>query len=71
MLPDVIISDHGDKKETGEKGREMISKSLWCAWNRQKKSQEETLIFSRVKRLISEKGWFYSTEQVFFTNGPE
>lgn len=61
----------GDKKETGEKGREMISESLWCAWGRQKKSQEETLIFSGAKRLISEKGWFCSAEQVFFTNGPQ
>lgn len=58
-------------KKTGEKGREMISKNSWYAWGRQKKSQEETLIFSGAKRLISEKRWFCSTEQVFFTNGPE
>jgi len=34
-----------DKKETDEKGREMLSESSWCVWGRQKKSQEGTLIF--------------------------
>lgn len=59
-----------DTEEIGEKGRE-IRMGSWCAWGRQKKSQKETLIFSGAKRLISEKSWFCSTEQVFFTNGPE
>lgn len=58
-----------DTEETGEKGRETRTGSC-CAWGRQK-SQKEILIFSGAKRLISEKSWFCSIEQVFFTNGPQ
>lgn len=58
-----------DTEETGEKGREIRMGSC-CAWGRQK-IQKEILIFSGAKRLISEKSWFCSIEQVFFTNGPQ